>query len=108
MSDAPEVDLKAIEAELSALSPAELAEQVLKLRTRQKTQQKRQYASGKMKTYQLKQREKNKTLKELAVKTAATQPGFSNLWEELEAQAETAAEKALEESVATETVADQD
>jgi hypothetical protein len=100
----PSVDVAAIQAEIAKLSPTALAEQLTKVRVRQKVQQKRQYAKGAMKTYQLKQREKFKSMKEVALNTPATEVNpatgrpFANLWEQINAAAEAQAEALLEES----------
>lgn len=99
----PTVDMAAVAAEVAKLSPDQLAEQLIKVRVRQKTQQKKQYAKGTMKAYQLKQREKNKAMKEAALNTPATQVNpatgkpYANLWEQINAAAEVQAEAKIEE-----------
>jgi hypothetical protein len=62
MADGPQVDLKAVTAEVSKLSKDQLKEEVLKMRVRQKVQQKKHQGSPKQKEYQARQREKNKLL----------------------------------------------
>lgn len=57
-----EIDLAAIEAELDQLSPEQLAAELLKVRTRQKTQQKKMQGSPSHKAYQKKAQEKRKLL----------------------------------------------
>jgi len=101
-ASAPNVDLAAINAEIAKLSPVELAEQLTKVRVRQKVQQKKQYGKGAMKAYQLRQREKVKAMKETALHTAATEPGFANLWEQINASAEKQADAKLLESTEVE------
>ena len=94
----PSVDLAAINAEIGKLSPTQLAEQLLKVRVRNKVQQKKQYAKGTMKQYQQRGREKFKAMKETALNTKATAVDpttghpFPNLWEQINAQAEEQAE----------------
>jgi hypothetical protein len=95
------VDMQAISAEISKLSPSQIAEQLTKVRVRQKVQQKKQYAKGGMKTYQAKQREKFKQMKEQALATPSevvdpkTGAVYPNLWAQVNAQAESAAEAKL-------------
>jgi len=92
-----EIDVDAIKSEVSALSKEQLEEQVLKLRTRQKIQQKRNYGSDKQKEYQLKQREKRSLLiaraKELGI------------FDEIDRKANEAAEEKLAEETADEDAA---
>lgn len=90
--------LAAVNSEVSGMTKEQLAEELLKYRVRQKTQQKRNYGSGNQKAYQAKQRAKQKALKEMAVKLG--------LWDEIEKQADELAEqKVAEESAdADETV----
>jgi hypothetical protein len=97
---APAVDLAAVQAEVAKLTPAQIAEELTKVRVRQKTQQKKQYEKGTMKAYQLKNREKQKQMKAVALATPATEPGFANLWEQINSHAETQAQAKFEESLA--------
>jgi hypothetical protein len=107
-AQAPTVDVAAIQAEIARLPKSALAEQLTKFRVRQKTQQKRQYAKGAMKGYQLRQREKFKAMKELALASPATEVNpetrqpYANLWEQINANAEVQAEANLEESAGAE------
>ena len=101
--DTPTVDMAAIQAEISKLSTTDLAAELTKVRVRQKKQQKKQYAKGTMKAYQLKQRERQKQMKELALKAPATlvdprtnQP-YAHLWEQIQHQAELQADRELEQ-----------
>jgi hypothetical protein len=69
MSDTPvvpQIDVTAIRAEVDKMDETSVRQQLLEIRTRQKTQQKKNAASGKQKEYQLKQREKNKLLAQRA------------------------------------------
>ena len=102
----PTVDMAAIQAEISKLSTSDLAAELTKVRVRQKKQQKKQYAKGTMKAYQLKNREKQKQMKEIALKTPATMvdprtnAAYSHLWEQIQHQAELQAERELENEAA--------
>lgn len=102
----PTVDMAAIQAEISNLPKGDLVEQLTKFRVRQKTQQKKQQDKGSQKTYQLRQREKFKAMKERALNTPATMVDpetnapYANLWEQINAVAEIQAERAVEESAA--------
>ena len=97
-TQAPSVDMAAVQAEIAKLSPSELVEALTNVRVRQKVQQKKQYAKGTMKQYQLKARAKFNAMKETALAMPATEPGFANLWEQINAQAEAQAEAKLEQS----------
>jgi len=80
----PQIDMAAIQAEVDKLAASgNLEAEYLKLRTRQKTQQKKQQGSGAMKAYQQKKKLIEKLIRE---KIAAA--GKSD---ELDAQAEQAA-----------------
>jgi len=102
----PTVDIAAINAAVAKMSPAEFAEQLTKVRVRQKVQQKKQYAKGGMKSYQAKQREKFKAMKEQALNTPGTEidpstgKAYENLWLQINAQAEAEAEAKLEQEAA--------
>lgn len=93
-----EIDVDAIKNEVGALTKEQLEEQVLKLRTRQKIQQKRNYGSDKQKEYQLKQREKRAQLiaraKELGIfdeiDKAANEAAEEKLAEEADASEDAA------------------
>ena len=92
------IDQAAIAAEVAKLDQSTLAEQLTKFRVRQKVQQKKQYAKGGQKKYQLQARAKFNAMKELALNTPATQKGFANLWEQVNASAEQQAEAKMEEA----------
>jgi len=98
-NETPTVDMAAVQAEVSKLSKEQLAEELTKVRVRQKTQQKKQYAKGTMKAYQQKSREKFKLMKEQALTTPATAVNpetgrpYANLWEQINATAEVKAEE---------------
>jgi hypothetical protein len=83
----PEIDLGAIQDEISKLSKDDLASELLKARVRQKKQQKKQQGSGAQKAYQMKQRERMKLLKAEAIKLG--------LWDKINEDAETKAEEEL-------------
>jgi hypothetical protein len=85
----PDIDLSAINNEIAGMSKEALEAEVLKLRVRQKTQQKRQQGSGAQKQYQLKQRAKFKAMKEAAIKLG--------IWDKINDQAEELAEQKLAE-----------
>jgi hypothetical protein len=61
-----QVDLSKVKSEIDALTDEQLKEALLKLRVRQKVQQKKNYGSPKQKAYQLKQRERQRLLLALA------------------------------------------
>jgi len=98
----PVIDVAAIQAEIGKLTTGDMAEQLTKFRVRQKTQQKKQQSKGGMKKYQAKQREKFKAMKERALATAGTEVDpttgkpYVNLWEQINAKADLAADQALE------------
>ena len=100
----PSVDVAAIQAEIAKLDPGQLADALTKVRVRQKVQQKKQYAKGTMKNYQLKARERFKQMKEIALKSPATlvnpetQRPYANLWEQINAGAEAQAEAKIAEA----------
>jgi hypothetical protein len=54
--------LASVNAEVGGLSEEKMKEELLKIRTRQKVQQKKNQGSDKQKAYQLKQRERTKAL----------------------------------------------
>jgi hypothetical protein len=97
MPDEIAINIPEIEAEISKLSPDEMQKQLLTIRVRQKTQQKKHYDPEKMKQYQMKQREKAKALKTRALGTPATKPGFANMWEQINAEAEAEADRRIAE-----------
>jgi len=100
------VDIAAINAEIAALPQSTLVEELTKIRVRQKTQQKKQQGKGSQKAYQLKVRAKANAMKEIALKTKATMVNpetnapFANLWEQINYNAEVAAEAATEADAA--------
>src|SRR5882672_4859965 len=93
MADELAINIDEISKEINALSQEDMAKELLGIRVRQKVQQKKHYNPDKMKAYQQKQREKTRLLKEKALASPATQPGFANMWEQINAQAEIEAEK---------------
>src|SRR5262245_61600740 len=101
--ETPQVDLAAVQAEIAKLSPEEIAKKLTDVRVRQKVQQKKQYAKGTMKTYQLRQREKVKSMKEAALKLPGTETDpatgklYATLWDQINASADKLAEEKLEQ-----------
>lgn len=99
MSKEIEIDLSAVEAEIEKLSPEQLAAEVLKLRTQQKVQQKRNQGSDKHKAYQKQIQEKRKLMiakaKELGI--------FDKINEDAEAAAEAKVKAEAEASTPVET-----
>ena len=92
----PQIDMAAIQAEVEKLANSgQLEAEYLKLRTRQKTQQKKQQGSGTMKVYQQKKKLIEKLIRE---KIAAAGKA-----DELDAQADTEATKKHEEWLAAQT-----
>lgn len=101
MADELTVNVAEISAEIDKLDVGDLKKELLGIRVRAKVQQKRNYNPEKMKSYQQKQREKQKLMKERALKTPAQDPNkYANLWEEINAQAETQAEAKINEEAA--------
>lgn len=96
MGDELAINIEEINKEIAGLSQEDMAKQLLDMRVRQKVQQKKHYNPEKMKGYQQKQREKAKLLKERALASPATQTGYANLWEQINAQAEKEAEAKIE------------
>lgn len=110
MAEEIAVNVAEIAAEIDKLSSSDLKSELLGIRVRQKVQQKKNYNPEKMKSYQMKQREKQKLMKERALKAPASDPSkYSNLWEEINAQAEEQAEAKINaeaaDQVATEDAA---
>jgi len=65
----PQIDMAAIQAEVDKLAQSgQLEAEYLKLRTRQKTQQKKQQGSGAMKAYQQKKKAMEKLIREAIAK----------------------------------------
>jgi hypothetical protein len=87
----PQIDLEKIKAEAAAavagMSQEQLAAEFLKIRTRQKTQQKKQQDKGAQKEYM-----KKKNLRDKLIREAIEASGKA---EELNAQADVAAETAF-------------
>lgn len=79
-----EIDTAAIEAELAGLSEEQLAAEVLKVRTKQKVQQKRMQGSESHKKYQAKAQAKRKLLIQLAKDRGI----YDSINEQAEARAE--------------------
>ena len=93
-TNTPQIDMAAIQAEVEKLANSgQLEAEYLKLRTRQKTQQKKQQGSGAMKAYQQKKKLIEKLIRE---KIAAAGKA-----DELDAAAEEAAKAKHEEWLAS-------
>jgi len=102
MADELAVNIADIEKEIAGMSQEDMQKDLLAIRVRQKVQQKKHYNPEKMKVYQQKQREKARLLKEKALQTKATDPKFSNMWEQINAAAELEAEKKVSEEATPE------
>ena len=106
-TQAPVIDMAAIEAEVSKLSSGDLIKALTDVRVRQKVQQKKQYAKGTMKQYQQKQLAKRKAMKEAALTTAGTETDprtgklFTSLWDQITFAADAEATKQFEAHVAS-------
>jgi hypothetical protein len=87
----PEINLAEIQKEaaqaVQGMTREQLEAEVLKLSVRKKKQQKKQQGSGAQKSYQLKQRERFKLMKEEAIKLG--------IWDKINEQAEAQAEAEL-------------
>ena len=84
MATTPAVDLHAVSAEISKLTPEQIKEKLLAIRVRQKVQQKKQTAKGSQKQYQQKQNEIRKALKAEAIRLGI----YDDVNEEAEKRAE--------------------
>ena len=89
-----EIDIAAIEAELAGMSEEELAAEVLKVRTKQKIQQKKMQGSASHKAYQMKAQAKRKAIIALAKS--------KGIFDAINAQAEKDAEAKLLEAAGNE------
>lgn len=107
MADELTINVAEISAEIDKLSGEDLKKELLGIRVRQKVQQKKNYNPDKMKVYQQKQREKQKLMKTKALNTPATAPGFANMWEQINAEAESQAEAKIN-ALAAEQVSDEE
>jgi len=89
----PQIDMAAIQAEVEKLANSgQLEAEYLKLRTRQKTQQKKQQGSGAMKAYQQKKKMMEKLIREAIAKKGVA--------DELDAKADEEATRRHEEWLA--------
>jgi hypothetical protein len=88
------VDLSAVEAEVSQLSPEQIREKLLAIRVRQKVQQKKQAEKGGQKAYNQKQQALRKAYKEMAIKLG--------IYDEITAEADKQAEEKYAAMVAAE------
>lgn len=94
-----DIDLAKIEAELAAYTPEQLQEELLKIRTRQKVQQKKMQGSASHKSYQQKAQAKRKALVALAKQKGI----YDAVNEEAERRANEILSKEAEEEVGAET-----
>lgn len=91
-----DIDVDAIEQEIGSMTPDEIKEKLLKLRTREKVTQKKAYNSENAKKYAAKARERQKLMKAKAQEMG--------IWDEINEQAEAAANAKLAEDTDTEPV----
>lgn len=91
MTEAVKIDEAKLKEQIAKLPKDQLEAELLKIRTRQKTQQLKQQGKGGQSAYQKRQREKFKLMKEQALNTPANDPQFANRWEEINAAAGAAA-----------------
>jgi hypothetical protein len=78
------VDLSAVEAEVSALTPEQVKEKLLAIRVRQKVQQKKQAEKGGQKAYNQKQQALRNAYKQQAIKLGI----YDDIVKEADKQAE--------------------
>jgi len=97
------IDLSALENEIAALSPEQVAEQLLKVRTKQRIQQKKYQNTDAAKSYRAKRAATLKAMATKAKATPATKPGYNNLYEQIVDEANAAADESLGVSEAEET-----
>lgn len=98
-----EIDLAAIEAELSQLTPEQMKQQLLDAKVKQKVATKKYYNPETARKARLKKAEQLKQIAAKAKGMAATKPGFANLYEQIEAEAKELAEEKLAEESGQET-----
>jgi len=106
MADELAVNVAEISAEIDKLSNTDLKAELLGIRVRQKVQQKKNYNPEKMKVYQQRQRDRQKAMKEKALATPADDPTkYANMWEQINAEAEAAADAKISAEAADTTPA---
>jgi hypothetical protein len=98
MSTAPQIDLEALKSEIANMSADDVAKQLLEIRTSQRVQQKKYHNADAAKAYQQKKAAKIKEMAAHARTLPATMPGYANLYEQIKAQANEAADAKLAES----------
>lgn len=96
------IDLAALEQEINALTPEEIASQLLKVRTKQRVQQKKYQNTDAAKAYRKKRAETIKAVAEKAKTLPSSDPKYKNLYEQIQAQAADAADQVLGETQAEE------
>lgn len=97
MSDTntPQIDLAALEAEIAALSPEEIAKQLVDLRTKQKVNQAKHQGSAAQKLYMKKKSEQNKLMAAKAKAAPRTDGKPGSLYDQIMEQAKANAEKII-------------
>lgn len=97
-----EIDIQAIEAELSLLTPEQMKQQLLDAKVKQKVATKKYYNADTAKKARQKKAEQTRQLTAKAKLMPATKLGFANLYEQIEAEAKELAEAKLAEEAADE------
>jgi len=96
-SPAIQIDFEAIKKNVTQLSPAERAKKLEAFRSRQLLQQKKQAAKGGQAAYNKRRNEEFKLMKMLAMEESATEAGFANMWEQIEAHSKQEADAKFDE-----------
>lgn len=89
------LDLSAVEAEIASMSPEDIRKSLVEVRTKQRVAQKKYHNPDKAKAYQKKRNAQITAMAEWAKSQPASKPGFSNLYEEIQAEAKTKADEKL-------------
>lgn len=92
-----EIDIEAINAELSTLTPEQMKQQLLDAKVKQKVNQKKYHNPETAKRARMKKAAEMKALSERAKSLPATKPGYANLYEQINAEANELAQAKLDE-----------
>jgi len=93
-----EIDIAALENEISQMSPEDLKQQLLDAKVRQKVATKKYYNPETAKKARVKKAETLKAQAALAKTMPASKPGFANLYEQILAEANEIADQKLGET----------
>lgn len=96
------IDLEKLRSDIQKLSPEDVAKQLLEVRTKQRVQQKKYHNTDAAKKYRLERAAKIKEMAVFAKSQPATEDGYANLYEQIKAKADAAADQKLGEQAAEE------